>query len=116
MRLRTVGVTDILLPCLQKMVRVNLGGTRTPPTRPSSTSSAPQIAPAHTHVYVSADKADCITAVVAERCTQAVPWAHPFHMVRRATDALDQVCRDAYNEARGVATRHTVEEPGWNAF
>ena len=51
--------------------------------------------------HVSADGADWITAVVAERCPNAVRCADPFHVVRWATDALDEVRREAWNQARG---------------
>ena len=52
--------------------------------------------------HVSADGADWISAVVAERCPAAVRCADPFHIVRWATDALDEVRRQAWNEARGA--------------
>ena len=50
--------------------------------------------------HVSADGADWITAVVAERCANAVRCADPFHVVRWATEALDAVRRDSWNTAR----------------
>ncbi len=52
--------------------------------------------------HVSADGADWISAVVAERCGNAVRCADPFHVVRWATDALDEVRRQAWNHARGA--------------
>lgn len=52
--------------------------------------------------HVSADGADWISAVVAEKCLNAVRCADPFHVVRWATDALDEVRRQAWNEARGA--------------
>jgi len=51
--------------------------------------------------HVSADGAGWIADVVAERCPNAVRGADPFHVVSWATDALDQVRRDAWNAARG---------------
>ena len=51
--------------------------------------------------HVSADGAPWITDVVAARCPDAVRCADPFHVVRWATDALDEVRRQAWNEARG---------------
>jgi transposase len=51
--------------------------------------------------HVSADGADWIADVVAERCPNAVRGADPFHVVAWATEALDQVRRDAWNAARG---------------
>jgi transposase len=55
--------------------------------------------------HVSADGADWISAVVAERCPGAVRCADPFHVVRWATDALDEVRRAAWNTARGAVTQ-----------
>ena len=55
--------------------------------------------------HVSADQADWISAVVAARCPHAIRCADPFHIVRWATDALDQVRRQAWNQARAGAPR-----------
>ena len=55
--------------------------------------------------HVSADGADWISTVVAEKCPNAVRCADPFHVVRWATDALDEVRRQAWNEARGAVTQ-----------
>lgn len=52
---------------------------------------------------VSADGADWIKTVVAQRCPDAVQCADPFHVVRWATEALDAVRRDAWNTARRAA-------------
>jgi len=53
--------------------------------------------------HVSADAADCIADVVAERCPRAVRCADAFHVVSWATDALDEVRRQAWNDARALA-------------
>lgn len=53
--------------------------------------------------HVSADAADWIARVVAQRCPQAVRCADAFHVVAWATDALDEVRRQAWNDARAVA-------------
>lgn len=45
--------------------------------------------------HISADVADWISTVVAEKCPNAVRCADPFHVVRWATDALDEVRRQA---------------------
>ncbi|QNN51167.1 ISL3 family transposase [Nocardioides mesophilus] len=50
--------------------------------------------------HVSADGADWISAVVANRCPNAVRCADPFHIVKWATEALDDVRRQAWNAAR----------------
>lgn len=53
--------------------------------------------------HVSADAADWIADVVAERCPNAVRCADAFHVVAWATDALDEVRRAVWNEARALA-------------
>ena len=50
--------------------------------------------------HVSADQADWIAEVVTERCPDAVQCADPFHVVKWATKALDEVRRQAWNDAR----------------
>jgi transposase len=53
--------------------------------------------------HVSADGEDFIDTIVAQRCPGAVRVADPFHVVRWATDALDEVRRAAWNAARAQA-------------
>jgi len=53
--------------------------------------------------HVSADGAAWIAAVVAEKCPNAVRCADPFHVVKWATEALDEVRREAWNDARKAA-------------
>lgn len=55
--------------------------------------------------HVSADAAPWIAKVVADRCPQAIQCADPFHVVRWATDAVDEVRRQAWNQARGGRNR-----------
>lgn len=55
--------------------------------------------------HVSADGADFIDSIVAARCPNAVRVADPFHVVKWATDALDEVRRGAWNDARALARR-----------
>jgi transposase len=50
--------------------------------------------------HVSADQADWIAEIVAERCPGAVQCADAFHLVKWATEALDEVRREAWNTAR----------------
>jgi transposase len=50
---------------------------------------------------VSADGAEYIAKVVAERCPNAAVCADPFHVVSWATKALDEVRREVWNQARG---------------
>lgn len=56
--------------------------------------------------HVSADGASWIAQVVAERCPDAVRCADPFHVVKWATEALDQVRREAWNAACGHVRAH----------
>ena len=53
--------------------------------------------------HVSADGADFIDAIVATRCPGAVRAADPFHVVKWASEALDEVRRAAWNDARALA-------------
>jgi transposase len=55
--------------------------------------------------HVSADAAPWIATVVAERCPNAIRCADAFHVVAWATDALDEVRRQAWNEARGAVNQ-----------
>jgi len=56
--------------------------------------------------HVSADGANWIADVVAQRCHNAVRCADPFHVVKWATMALDQVRRETWNAARGEVAAH----------
>jgi len=49
---------------------------------------------------VSADGANWIKTVVNARCGQAALCLDPFHIVKWATDALDEVRRQVWNKAR----------------
>ena len=62
--------------------------------------------------HVSADSADWIAEVVADRAVNAVQCADPFHVVAWATDALDVVRRQAWNEARALAATEPRRRPG----
>jgi transposase len=50
--------------------------------------------------HVSADAASWVAGVVACRCPQAIVCLDPFHVVKWATDALDEVRREVWNTAR----------------
>jgi transposase len=62
--------------------------------------------------HVSADGADWIAQVVAVRCPGAVQAMDPFHVVAWATDALDTVRRDVWNNSRGGEGRTTARSKG----
>jgi len=55
--------------------------------------------------HVSADSANFIAKTVTRNCPQAVQCADPFHVVKWATEALDQVRRQCWNEARRLARK-----------
>lgn len=50
--------------------------------------------------HVSADAAEWIAEVVAANAPQAVRCTDPFHIMQWATEALDEVRRRVWNEAR----------------
>ena len=54
----------------------------------------------HQLTHLSADAASWVAGVAARRCPQAVVCLDPFHVVKWATDALDQVRRQTWNTAR----------------
>ena len=62
--------------------------------------------------HVSADGADFIDSVVAAACPNAVRVADPFHVVQWATEALDEVRRQAWNDARALARAEPKRGPG----
>jgi transposase len=49
---------------------------------------------------VSCDMAAWIAGLVFERCPQAEPCLDPFHVVALAPEALDEIRREVWNEAR----------------
>ena len=55
--------------------------------------------------HVSADGADFIDTIVTQTCPAATRVADPFHVVKWATEALDEVCRGAWNDAHGCVRR-----------
>ena len=50
--------------------------------------------------HVSADSADWVGRAVAKACPAAIRCADPFHVVKWAGEALDEVRRQAWNAAR----------------
>ncbi len=59
---------------------------------------------------VSADAAGWIASVVKERCPKATLCLDPFHVVSWATNALDEVRRDVWNEARRQGQKAQAKE------
>ena len=61
--------------------------------------------------HVSADMADWIARVVAQRAPNAIRSADPFHVVAWAIDALDIERRRAWNQAKGRHSTRNVGRP-----
>ena len=59
---------------------------------------------------VSCDMAEWITKPVAERCPNAAVCYDPFHLVKLATDALDEIRREVWNEARQAGQRQDARQ------
>jgi transposase len=59
---------------------------------------------------VSADMAAWISMPIAERCPNAILCVDPFHVIQLATDALDVVRREVWNETRRAGNKaHATE-------
>lgn len=59
--------------------------------------------------FVSADGADWIRNVVAERAPQAIVCLDTFHVVSWATDSLDEVRRSEWNRLRQSRAAHAAK-------
>jgi transposase len=59
---------------------------------------------------VSCDDAEWITRPVADRCPDAVICLDPWHIVKAATDALDEVRREVWNEARRCGNKRLAKD------
>jgi transposase len=59
---------------------------------------------------VSCDMAESIALAVAERCPNAVRCVDPFHVIKLATDALDEIRREVWNEARKAGHKQAAKE------
>ena len=59
--------------------------------------------------FVSADGADWIRNVVADRAPRAIVCLDTFHVVGWATDALDEVRRDEWNRLRRARATHAAK-------
>ena len=62
--------------------------------------------------HVSADSARWITNADTAKCPQAVQCADPFHVVAWATDALDELRRETWNDARKLARKEPKRKRG----
>jgi transposase len=59
---------------------------------------------------VSCDMASWITGPISERCPNATVCYDPFHLVKLATDALDDIRREVWNEAHRAGQRQLAAE------
>jgi len=59
---------------------------------------------------VSCDMAEWIARPVRERCPNAVVCLDPFHVTKLATDALDEIRRQVWNEARKAGQTAVAKE------
>ena len=59
---------------------------------------------------VSCDNASWITGPVSERCANAEICLDPFHIVKAATDALDEIRRAVWNEARRSGNKQLAKD------
>ena len=59
---------------------------------------------------VSADMAAWVAGPIAERCPNAELCLDPFHIVMLATDALDEIRREVWNEARRAGQTATARD------
>ncbi|MDQ3938674.1 MAG: ISL3 family transposase [Chloroflexota bacterium] len=59
---------------------------------------------------VSADMASWIAGPIGERCPDAILCVDPFHTVQLATDALDEVRREVWNQARRAGQTQLARE------
>ena len=59
---------------------------------------------------VSCDDAAWITRPIAERCPDAIICLDPWHIVKAATDALDDVRREVWNQARKAGNKQLAKQ------
>ncbi len=54
--------------------------------------------------------AEAIAGAVADRCPNATRCVDPFHVIKLATDALDEIRREVWNEARRAGHKQDAKE------
>ena len=59
---------------------------------------------------VSCDMAEAIAGAVADRCPNAIRCVDPFHVIKLATDALDEIRREVWNHARRAGQTEAAKE------
>jgi transposase len=64
----------------------------------------------HQLKLVSCDMASWITGPVGERCPNASVCYDPFHLIKLSTDALDEIRREVWNDARRQGQTQLAKE------
>jgi transposase len=59
---------------------------------------------------VSCDMAEPIALAVGDRCPNAIRCVDPFHVIKLATDALDEIRREVWNQARREGHKQESKE------
>jgi len=59
---------------------------------------------------VSCDMAESIASAIAERCPDAIRCVDPFHVIALATDALDEIRREVWNQARREGQKQVAKD------
>lgn len=59
---------------------------------------------------ISCDMAESIASAIGERCPNAIRCVDPFHVIKLATDALDEVRREVWNEARRAGHKQAAKD------
>ena len=59
---------------------------------------------------VSCDMAESIAGAVDERCPNAIRCVDPFHVIKLATDALDEIRREVWNDARRAGHQQEAKD------
>jgi transposase len=59
---------------------------------------------------VSCDDADWITLPISRRCPNAAICLDPWHIVKAATDALDEIRREVWNQARRSGNKQLAKD------
>ena len=54
--------------------------------------------------------AEAIAGAVADRCPNAIRCVDPFHVIKLATDALDEIRREVWNHARRAGQTEAAKE------
>ncbi|HEX4109090.1 MAG TPA: transposase, partial [Solirubrobacteraceae bacterium] len=59
---------------------------------------------------ISCDTAESIAAAIQGRCPNAIRCVDRFHVIKLATDALDEIRREVWNQARREGHTHAARE------